>query len=374
MKKFNYTVFLLILLCFIVNPLQINQVNALSTYKGMCVLEGNTLTVLDEFNAHKKLAMASTTKIITAIVTIENCDNFNKTITVADQAVGIEGTSIYLCKNEQITIDNLLYGLILASGNDAAMALAYEIGGSEEGFVELMNEFARKVGAVNTHFDNPHGLDSNTHYTTAYDLALITAYALNNDKFVEVISTKNKVFGGGEYQTRYLKNKDKLLFTQKGCIGGKTGFTDNAGRCLVNACDQDGMRIISVVLNCGPMFEECDRLTTNALSRYTTKQFVLPYDYVGVVPVINGDKDEVAVATLKGYSKTILKDEENKYSVEYDLFDSVNAPVTTTTVVGNVVVKYENTPIYSCELYSIDECENIDFKHKIDTIINNWFN
>ncbi len=374
MRNFKKVLILIVMLMLCITPTKLNVVNAGATYRAMCVLEGNTLQVLNEYNSTAKLAMASTTKIITAIVAIENCEDFNKTVTVADESVGIEGTSIYLRKNEQITMDNLLYGLILASGNDAAMALAYEIGGSEENFVNMMNEFVKRVGANNTHLANPHGLDAKDHYTTAYDLALITAYALNNDKFKEVVSTKTKVFGGGEYQTRYLRNKDKLLFSQEGCIGVKTGFTDNAGRCLVNACDRDGMRVISVVLNCGPMFEECDRLTEQALKYYTTKQFVAPYNFVGVVPVTDGDKTEVSVATLNGFTKTILKSEEDNYKVEYNLSSGLVAPVTTETVVGDVKVYYNDKIIYAADLYSIDECKNIDIKHKIDNIIENWFN
>lgn len=374
MKKLKFCFILIIMLLLCLTPTKLVSVNAASPYKAMCVLEGNTLKVLNEYNSQAKLPMASTTKIITAIVAIENCDDFNRTITVADESVGIEGTSIYLRKNEQITIDNLLYGLILASGNDAAMALAYEIGGSEENFVNMMNEFVLRVGAKNTQLKNPHGLDADGHYTTAYDLALITSYALNNEKFKEIVSTKTKVFGGGEYQTRYLRNKDKLLFTQDGCIGVKTGFTDNAGRCLVNACDRDGMRVVSVVLNCGPMFEQCDMLTEQALKTYTTKQFVLPYNFVGVVPVEDGDKTEISAATLNGFTLTILKSEEDNYRVEYNLSNSLIAPVTTETVVGNVKVYYKNEVIHSADLYSIDECKNVDIKHKIDNIIENWFN
>lgn len=374
MKKLIKSLILIItvMLCFVPTKICVAYANA--PYRAMCVLEGNTLQVLNEYNLNTKLPMASTTKIITAIVAIENCTDFSKIITVANEAVGIEGTSIYLRKNEQISIDNLLYGLILASGNDAAMALACEIGGSEENFVKLMNQFVLRIGAKNTQLKNPHGLDAVGHYTTAYDLALITAYALNNPKFLEVVSTKTKVFGGGENQTRYLKNKDKLLFSQKGCIGVKTGFTDNAGRCLVNACDRDGMRVISVVLNCGPMFEQCDKLTEQAFDLYTTTQFVTPYNFVGVVPVLNGEKPEISAATLNGFTKTILKSEQELFRVEYNLNSNLVAPITTSTVVGDVKVYFKDKIIYCDNLYSIDNCKNVDLKHQIDNVIENWFN
>ena len=219
------------------------SVNAYSYSSGMCVLEGNTNTILYSSAEHKKLAMASTTKIITAILAIENTKNLNEIVTVNEKAVGIEGTSIYLHKNEQISVNDLLYGLILASGNDAALALSYHIGQTEENFVNMMNEFAIKVGATNTHFDNPHGLDSSTHYTTAYDLAIMTSYALKNATFKEIVSTKHKQLPGTEHSgERFLKNKNKLVFYQPNNVGVKTGFTDNAGRCLVNAVEENDMQ------------------------------------------------------------------------------------------------------------------------------------
>ena len=283
MKKLRIILLVLILLVCLIPTSLIStsqlKVEAAPSYKGMCVL-ANDNKVLYEYNKDVKLPMASTTKIITAIVTLENCDDLDKLITVADESVGIEGTSIYLRKNEQISIRNLLYGLILASGNDAATALAYEIGGSEEKFVEMMNDFVKRLGLTNTQLKNPHGLDADGHYTSAYDLAAITNYALNNETFLEIVSTKTKVLNEGEPNVRYLRNKNKLLFSEEGCIGVKTGFTDNAGRCLVNACERDGMRVVSVVLNCGPMFEECDRLNNLAFNEYELKTFVEPYGLV----------------------------------------------------------------------------------------------
>ena len=204
-------------LCLLILPTKVNVYASTSTSaKGMVVLEGNTNTILYENNCHEKLPMASTTKLVTAILAIESCENLDEKFVVSDKAVGIEGTSIYLKEGESLSMRELLYGLILASGNDCAVAIAERLGG-EDVFVEKMNGFALSLGLQNTHFDNPHGLDSDTHYTSAYDLAVMTSYALNNDFFVELIGTKRMVIEPTEvYQARYLKNKDKLLFT---CLG-----------------------------------------------------------------------------------------------------------------------------------------------------------
>ena len=376
MKKLRIILLVLILLACLIPTSLIStsqlKVEAAPSYKGMCVL-ANDNKVLYEYNKDVKLPMASTTKIITAIVALENCDDLDKLITVADESVGIEGTSIYLRKNEQISIRNLLYGLILASGNDAATALAYEIGGSEEKFVEMMNDFVKRLGLTNTQLKNPHGLDADGHYTSAYDLAAITNYALNNETFLEIVSTKTKVLNEGEPNVRYLRNKNKLLFSEEGCIGVKTGFTDNAGRCLVNACEKDGMRVVSVVLNCGPMFEECDRLNNLAFNEYELKTFVEPYGFVGNVNVVDGDKNEISVATIKGFSTVIKKSEAENYRVEFDVPESVTAPISKSDEIGKVTVFYKDEIIYEDSVYSTSEIENINLKHKIDNIMENWY-
>lgn len=348
------------------------DLQALAPYRSMCVISEDG-QVLNQYNKDQQLAMASTTKIVTAIVTIENCDDLDEIITVDDKSVGIEGTSIYLRKKEQMSIRNLLYGLILASGNDAAMALACAIGGNKENFVEMMNKFALDLDLKNTHFANPHGLDAKGHYTSTYDLAVITNYALDNPVFKEIVSTKTKILNEGEPNVRYLRNKNKLLFSQDGCVGVKTGFTDNAGRCLVNACERNGFRVVSVVFNCGPMFEECDKLTEQAYNEYMVKTFVEPYNFVGNVSVIDGDKNEAFVVTIKGYSKIIKKSEEDMYKVDYDILETAEAPINANTKMGAVKVTYNDEIIYEDGLYSTSEIKNINIKYKLDTIIKSWF-
>lgn len=345
----------------------------LSPYEAMVAIEGNSGCVLYSYNEHERLAMASTTKIATAIVAIENCTDLDAKFCVSDRAIGIEGTSIYLKKGECLSMRELLYGLILASGNDCAVAIA-EYFDSEENFVEMMNNFVAELGLSNTHFDNPHGLDSETHYTSAYDLATITAYALKNPTFREIVSTKKMVIEPTDiYQARYLKHKNKLLFTDENCIGVKTGFTDNAGRCLVNAHEENGMQIISVVLNCQTMFEECDVINKLALENYTMKEFVKPYNFVSKVDLQSSNKSEIGVITIEGYTRPIKKSEEDKYLVVYDIPKTLKAPIELNQVVGNVKVLFEDEVIFTSDLITIESADNNDLKYLMDNIIAEWF-
>ena len=377
MKKIRFVIIvfaLIILLGFKSNyTVSAKEIEIMAPAKAMVVLEGYTDTVLYSYNKDKMLPMASTTKIMTAIVAIENTVDLDRKILISDKAVGVEGSSIYIKKGEELSMRELLYGLILASGNDCAVAIAETFGSNGE-FIEMMNNMVYELGLVNTHFDNPHGLDSDTHYTSAYDLAKITAYALKNDIFRDIVSAERHVIDGTDiYPARYLKNKNKLLFSQDGCIGVKTGFTDNAGRCLVNAVEKNGMQVISVVLNCQPMFEECERLTNLAYENYMLKEFITPYNFVSNINVKDGDKDEVGVIAVEGYSLPINKLEEDRYSVKYTLEDGLTAPIELNQKVGVVEVRYDNTVIYSGDLISIEKVENKNIKYLIDNIIDQWF-
>lgn len=347
----------------------------LASAKAMVVLEGNTNKILYSHNKDQKLAMASLTKIITAIVAIENVENLDEIVKVADESIGIEGTSIYLTKGEELTLKELLLGLMLASGNDSAMAIAYHVGGNEENFVKMMNEFVAKIGVINTNLNNPHGLDDDNHYTTAYDLAIITSYALKNEKFREIVSTKNAIISGNnQVEARYLKHKNKLLFSDENCIGVKTGFTDNAGRCLVHATKQtDGMELITVLLNCGPMFEEADRLNKLAVNNFEYVELIKPYNFVGTVNINNGSSNVTNVATIKGFSTVIKKGDRQNYIIEYDIPNLIEAPIKNGDKVGKVTVKYNGEIIFEEALISIDSVDNIDLKYMLDNILNKWY-
>ncbi len=199
-------------------------------------------------NADTRLPMASTTKIMTALVAIESSP-LDAIVNVSDEAIGTEGSSLYLKKGEQMTMEDLLFGLMLRSANDAAAAIAYNISGSIEAFADKMNEKAESMGLQNTHFTNPHGLDDKMHYTTAKELAIIASEALKNDTFYSIVSTKKRIIKNTDGEARLLINHNKLLNMYDDAIGVKTGYTKKSGRCLVGAAERDGVRLITVTIN-----------------------------------------------------------------------------------------------------------------------------
>ena len=225
-------------------------------------MEVQTGKVLTESGADLKLPMASTTKIMTALIIAEDCD-LDEVFTVHDEAVGVEGSSIYLKKGEKIDVRDLLYGLMLRSGNDSAAALAIHHSGSIEKFAEKMNERAKQLGATSTNFKNPSGLPDSQHYTTARDLCKIACAAMKNKIFKEVVGTKNY-----EGKFRSYSNKNKMLFNYQWATGVKTGYTKNAGRCLVSSAEKDGMEVVSVVLNCPEMYERSESILNYCFSNY----------------------------------------------------------------------------------------------------------
>ncbi len=218
---------------------------------GIALMELSTGSVLFSQNESVRLPMASTTKIMTALVVLEQV-SLQDPVVIPAEAVGIEGSSLYLKKGEILTVEQLLYGLMLQSGNDAAVALALFAGNSVEAFVKLMNDKAEKLSLTDTHFENPNGLDGETHYTTALDFAKLTAYALQNDIFRKIVSTKiYKISGTTTCTERTLVNHNRLLSSYEGAIGVKTGFTKKSGRCLVSAVEREGVTLICVTLGVG---------------------------------------------------------------------------------------------------------------------------
>lgn len=247
---------------------------ATTSAKSAIVMEQRSHRILFVKNADERLPMASTTKIATALTVLNNAQ-LDSVVTVPAAAVGIEGSSIYLREGERLTVRELLYGLMLRSGNDCAVALALHVAGSVEAFAQMMNDMAADVGCTDTHFVNPHGLHDPEHYTTAADLALITCAALDNSDFREIASCKSmRISNEGMEYDRLLVNKNKLLTNCAGADGVKTGYTKKAGRCLVGSATRNGMQVVSVVLDCGPMFEETARLFDAAFGEFSMQTIV----------------------------------------------------------------------------------------------------
>ncbi|MBE6051854.1 MAG: D-alanyl-D-alanine carboxypeptidase [Clostridium sp.] len=221
-------------------------------------LDRESRQVLFEQNAYELVPMASTTKILTALITIERGDLDSK-FTVSKKAASIRGSKVGYKAGEEITIRELLYGLMYKSGNDAAITLAEGIGGSIEGFAEIMNHFAVSIGILDSHFESPHGLDSREHYSSAYDLALLTAKGMEYDVFREVVGTKEITKDKYNF-TRDYNNINKILWKIPGANGVKTGYTGQAGKCLVSSVNHDGKDIIIVVLDCPDRWNQTEKI------------------------------------------------------------------------------------------------------------------
>ena len=302
------------------------------------VTEQSSGNILCEKNAHTKLPMASTTKIMTALCAIENGD-MDSLVKVSDKAVGVEGSSIYLESGESLTLKDLLYGLMLHSGNDAAVAVAIHISSDTDSFVKLMNETALKIGAKNTHFTNPNGLPHKEHYTTAYDLNLITRYAMKYDEFREIVSTYQKAipWAGREYQ-RQLKNHNKLLRMYEGTIGVKTGYTKAAGRCLVSSAMRNGIEVVCVTLNAPDDWNDHIYLMDDAFGRLSIRKIFSSGDYMATVAVKDSDEERVGVVAKDDISMVISDGKIPEINVETKIPSFLQAPVGFEQVVGEVNV------------------------------------
>jgi D-alanyl-D-alanine carboxypeptidase len=230
--------------------------------------------VLFQHNSQEKLPIASITKVMTAILAIES-GNMNKTFTVSEEALRTEGSSIYLKAGEKMKLKDLVYGLMLRSGNDASRAIAEAVGGSESGFVLMMNEKARVLGMTDSHFTNPNGLENPDHYSTAYDMALLTRYAMGNAQFRKVVRTKiHRVPATNKEVARAWKNKNKMLRLYKYATGGKTGFTKKARRTLISTASKDDLNLIAVTLNDGDDWKDHQEMFEWAFARFKPIQVV----------------------------------------------------------------------------------------------------
>lgn len=258
--------------CFVFILFNIGQVSAQSIHvsaNNAVLIEQSSGRILFQKNAHDRQFVASITKIMTAIIAIEY-GNFDDMVQVSNNAVLTDGSSIYLEKNEHISLKDLLYGLMLRSGNDAAVAISEHIAGSEEGFVFLMNEKAKWLGMTNTHFENSHGLESDDHYSTAYDIALLLRYAANNELFRKISGTSSYLSDNRTYKWH---NKNKLLTNYyKYCTGGKTGFTKRAGRTLATTAKKNDMELIAVTLNAPDDWKDHIRMFEWGYEQYDLKQ------------------------------------------------------------------------------------------------------
>ena len=322
---------------------------------------------LYEKNANEKLPMASTTKIMTALVASERAE-LDELVAIDDSAIGIEGSSAYLCRGDVLTMEELLYALLLQSANDAAVAIACYIGGNVEGFSALMNERAESLGLCSTHFTNPHGLDSDEHYTTARELAIIAAEALKNDSIKEITSQKSRSFIT-EDRTRIYVNHNKLLSMYDGCIGVKTGYTRKSGRCLVSAAERDGLSFVSVTLDAPSDWSDHKKLLNYGYDCLERLILCSPYENVYTVPVLDGEKNRVTVANVD--TASVIRERHGKnITKSIHLVKFTVAPVSRGDILGEVIYSNNGKECARVDLIATEEIkkENIGLLKRILSI------
>ena len=275
--------------------------------KSAVLIDVNSGELLCSKNPDERLPMASTTKIMTALVAIETGD-LAEEVTIPREAVGVEGSSIYLYEGERLTLEQLLYAVLLESANDAATAVAIHVGGSIEGFSTLMNQKAAELGLENTHFENPHGLDSEQHYTTARELAIIAAEAMKNPKLREIASTQKKTIPlNGTEGVRLLINHNRLLKSYDGAIGIKTGYTKKSGRCLVSAAERDGLTLICVTLSAPDDWRDHTSLLNYGFSNYESRVLCSEGEIRQLLPLVGGESDCVTLTNVSEIRVTLPK-------------------------------------------------------------------
>lgn len=346
----------MITLLLLISSLNCSDVYAIDISAESAVLyEPVTERLIYSKNENKKMSMASTTKIATCITAIENAD-LSDIVTVSKNADDTEGSSVWLEAGETMTVKNLLYGLMLASGNDAAVAIAEHIGGNVNEFSKYMNETAYKAGANNTNFTNPSGLDDENHYTTSIDLAKITAYALKNPVFSNIVSTYEKTipWEGHEWD-RKIKNHNKLLKMYDGCIGVKTGFTKKSGRCLVSAAERNGITLIAVTLKAPDDWNDHIKMLDYGFSVLNNNIIVEKGRSAGKVAVTGGVQESINCFIGETYTIPVMS--SDKIKTDFHLAKKMPAPVKANTIIGYVDIYLNDKKINRVDLLAESDCD-----------------
>lgn len=347
---------------------------------GAVLMDEKSGRVLWEKNSKEPLPNASTTKIMTCILALES-GKLDETVIVSKNAAGQPETKMGLAEGEQIKLGDLLYPLMLQSSNDAATAIAEHIGGSVDEFCDMMDKKAKELGAEDTDFETPNGLDKGDHHSTAYDLALITAYALKNDEFREIISTPEKTVKSSK-RTYTAVNKDRLLREYDGALGVKTGFTGLAGHCFVGATERDGMTLISVVLGSGwgsfgkeRKWTDTKNILNYGFENYEYYTVCKEGDYIGDVSVNGAYRDSVSIVTAESIAVPLNDSERESLSVEINIPDEADAPVTGGEKAGEMIFKDgDGKEIAVCDVVFEYDIDKKDLKTTAQMLIKYWIN
>ena len=337
--------------------------------KGAVLIAGASGRVLFGQNENAMYPMASTTKVMTTLLALEN-SALDEQVTAGKNAYGVTGTSLYLSEGEALSMEHMLYGLMLRSGNDAAVAVAEHIAGSVPAFADMMNGKAKELG-IDAHFVNPHGLDADGHQISALGLALLFREAMKNEDFRTITATQRKVIPwvGNEY-SRVLENKNKLLKTYEGATGGKTGYTGKAGRCLVFSAERDGMELIGAVLNCPTWFDTATQLLDWGFENFRPEVALKAGEKAAVLRVRGGvydSVDAIAGATLRAAVPVGTLPQ-----ARLELPEAVNAPLAVGDVLGTASLTADNRVYAKCDLLAAGSVERRDLIQSLKRLIRLW--
>ncbi len=364
MKRYAFGLFLLCTILFACAvPAQALTFEE-GTIKSAVLIEVETGQVLFQHNAHEALAPASTTKILTALLTLENVEDLSATVTLPDDFANVGESGIMLEPGETLTYEDLLYALMLSSANDAAQALAIGVAGSEEAFAEMMNARTAELGLSDSSWENPHGLDGPTHLASAYDLAMITREAMKYDMFNTLCSTVSYTIErtkDGVTTERVLYNHNQFLDRYDGADGVKTGYTSQSGSCLVGSATVNGLRLIGVVLNADDHYEKMAQLMDYGFGRYQALELGKQGDIVGQVRVISGDIDLVDVVLGDDISIPIELGSDYVPEAVYDYPLALDAPFDVSEPVGTVSYADRLGNVVKTDLYLARGAERYTF-------------
>lgn len=327
------------------------------------LMDAQTGKVLFAKNEHTKRPMASTTKIMTTLLCLES-GNLDEKFVVDASAIMVEGSSMGLQEGDVVTKRALCYGMMLPSGNDAANATAIKLAGNYEDFAEMMNGRAKQIGMTSTHFVTPSGLDGTGHGSTAYDMALLTREALKNPDFQEICSQKSaKLSFGNPPFDRWLKNSNKLLSMYDGCIGVKTGFTDDAGRCLVSAASRNGVTLICVTLKAPSDWEDHRKMLDYGFS--VEQCYDLPYpESVSEITVAGGEADSIRLAVSEKPVASLVSGELSRVSVRTVIPPFLYAPVAVNSQVGRTEYYLDGILIETVPIVATESCSEVKYEPK----------
>lgn len=384
-KKF----FVIIFTCFfllipntsVYGKINVSNDNIEILSKHCICIERTTEQILFDKDAYTKCPMASTTKILTGIIVIENCD-LNERVTISKKAANIGGSTLGILEGQIISVENLLYGLLLRSGNDAAVALAEHISGSVELFSQKMNNKAKEIGLKNSNFITPHGLDNEEHYTTAYDLAILTNYALKNEIFLKIVGTKQISINIGNVN-RVLNNTNELLENVDGVYGVKTGFTGNAGRCLVTACKRGKIDIIIVVL--GADTKNIRGSDTKKVISYIFENYKMIDTKKEIEDFFSYYKNNAKIQSYKSLSKVkinykkrkdylcpIDKNSISKLKISIYCINKLEAPIRRGTVIGKMRLMCDNKILYEIDIFLDKKIDRIKWSDYFDIFVKKY--